>query len=247
VSLVLSRILVVGLVAGFVAGAVLAVVQQFRIAPLIAAAEVYEDAAAEAHAHDAAAAGHDHMQGMAEAAAAWEPAAGLERLGFTLLADLIVAVGFAFVLSGGFAVRQSLSGHVPGAWEGFVWGLAGFAAFALAPALGLPPEPPGMISADIYARQEWWLGTACATVAGIAAIAFGRSWLWRIAGIVLLLAPHLIGAPLRPEGTDAVPASIAAQFVAASLVTTALFWIVLGSFSGWLYARLDRRAPSAPA
>lgn len=239
----LSRILVVGLVAGLVAGAVLAVVQQFKVAPLIAAAEVYEDAAA----HDAPAAGHDHMPGMAAAAPEWEPAAGLERLGFTLLADLVVAVGFAFVLSGGFAVRQTLSGQVPGASEGFVWGLAGFAAFALAPALGLPPEPPGMISADIYARQEWWLGTACATVAGIAAIAFGRSWMWRIAGIVLLLAPHVIGAPLRPEGTDAVPASIAAQFVAASLVTTALFWIVLGSFSGWLYARLDRHAPSTPS
>jgi cobalt transporter subunit CbtA len=241
---VLSRILVVGLVAGLVAGAVLALAQQLKLAPLIAAAEVYEDAAAQAH---DAADGHAAMPGMSAATPAWEPAAGLERLGFTLLADLVVAVGFAFVLSGGFAVRQALSGHVPSAWEGFVWGLAGFAAFALAPALGLPPEPPGMISADIYARQEWWLGTAGATIAGIGAIAFGRNWIWRGAGILLLVAPHIIGAPLRPEGTDAVPASIAAQFVAASLVTTALFWIVLGSFGGWLYARLDGRSPSAAA
>jgi cobalt transporter subunit CbtA len=239
---VLSRILVVGLLAGFVAGAVLAMAQQLKLAPLIAAAEIYEDAAAQVH---DAAAGQAPMPGMSASAPEWEPAAGLERLGFTLLADLVVAVGFAFVLSGGFAVRQALSGHVPSAWEGFVWGLAGFAAFALAPALGLPPEPPGMISADIYSRQEWWLGTAGATIAGIGAIAFGRNWIWRGAGILLLVAPHIIGAPLRPEGADAVPASIAAQFVAASLVTTALFWIVLGSFGGWLYARLDGRSLSA--
>jgi cobalt transporter subunit CbtA len=237
----LSRILVVGLVAGFVAGVALAAAQQFKVVPLIAAAEVYEDAAA-APAHEHAGAEHDH------AAAAepkeWEPAAGLERLAFTLLADLVVAVGFAFALSGGFAVRQALSGHVPTGWEGFIWGLAGFAAFALAPALGLPPEPPGMVAADIYARQAWWLGTALATAAGIGAIAFGRARSWRIAGILLLVAPHVIGAPLRPDGVDAVPANIAAQFVASSLATTALFWIVLGSFGGWLYARLDRRALS---
>ena len=242
----LSRILVVGLVAGFVAGFTLAVIQQFKVAPLIAAAEVYEDAAAQTHDHSAAGANHDHAHAAAAAEPQeWEPAAGLERLAFTLLADLVVAVGFAFVLSGGFAVRQALSGHVPTAWEGFVWGLAGFAAFALAPALGLPPEPPGMVSADMFARQAWWLGTAVATVAGLGAIAFGRGWIWRIAGVLLLVAPHVIGAPLRPEGADAVPASIAAQFVAASLATTALFWIVLGSFGGWLYARIDRRAPSA--
>ena len=78
-----------------------------------------------------------------------------------------------------------------------------------------------------------------ATGFGLAALAWGRATLLRGAGVVLLLAPHLFGAPLPPAGEEAtVPAELAARFAAASLVTAALFWAVLGSASGWLYRRL---------
>src|SRR5262249_36763171 len=151
---------------GFVAGLVLAAVQHVKITPLITAAEIYEDEAAarehaEAHQHDGAAAeSHEH-----EHAAAWEPRAGFERIAFTFLADLVVAIGFGLVLSGSLAMRHAIAGRVPDGGEGLLWGFAGFAAFALAPALGLPPQPPGMVSAAIYSRQAWWIGTAIATCA----------------------------------------------------------------------------------
>jgi cobalt transporter subunit CbtA len=233
----LSRILVVGLVAGFVAGAAMAAVQHFEVTPLIAAAEVYESAAASRDAASTPQAGavHEHEQ-------EWEPAAGFERAALTFLADLIVAIGFGLVLSGGFALRQSFSSRVPDAREGLLWGMAGFAAFALAPALGLPPEPPGMAVADIYARQGWWLGTAAATCGGLGLIAFARGWALRLAGAALLIIPHLVGAPVAPAGHDAVPAAVAAHFVAASLVTAAVFWAVLGPLAGWLYAAMERHA-----
>ena len=230
----LYRILFVGLVAGFVAGLAMAAMQQAKIVPLIAAAEVYEAAA---EPHDAA---MDRGHSMAGEAAEWQPAAGFQRISLTYLADLIVAIGFGLALSGSFAIRQAVSGRVPDAREGLLWGAAGFAAFALAPALGLPPEPPGMVSADIYARQGWWLGTAFATCAGLGLAVFGRAWLARIAGLVLLVLPHLIGAPARPAGNDAVTAAIAAHFVAASLVTSAVFWAVLGLSAGWLYAAMEK-------
>lgn len=236
-----SRILIVGLVAGFIAGLVLAAVQHVKITPLITAAEVYEDeAAAHAHTHDGAAA----AGGAAEAhehETAWEPRAGAERTAFTFLADLIVAVGFGLVLSGSLAVRHAVAGHVPDGSEGLLWGFAGFAAFSLAPALGLPPQPPGMVAAAIYSRQAWWIGTAIATCAGLGLMVFCRHWALRAAGLVLLILPHLIGAPVRPPGDDAVTADIAARFVAASLVTSAVFWSVLGAVSGWLYAALEKR------
>ena len=38
-------------------------------------------------------------------------------------------------------------------------------AMELAPALGLPPEPPGLPVADVGARQLWWILTAGATAA----------------------------------------------------------------------------------
>jgi cobalt transporter subunit CbtA len=237
---VLYRIFFVGLVAGCLAALAMAAVQQVKIIPLIAAAEVYESAA-EPH-------GAAMEHGAAAQAAEWEPKAGLQRVSLTFLADLILAIGFGLALSGSFAIRQAFSAHVPDAREGLLWGIAGFAAFALAPALGLPPEPPGMISADIYARQGWWLGTAFATCAGLGLAVFARAWAWRIAGLVVLVVPHLIGAPARPPGEDAVTAAIAAHFVAASLVTAAVFWVVLGLAAGWLYAAMEKqRLTAAPS
>lgn len=235
-----SRILIVGLVAGFVAGLVLAVVQHVKITPLITAAEVYEEAAA-AREHDATA--HEHAAGQEahEHETAWEPHAGFERIAFTFLADLIVAVGFGLFLSGAFAVRQAFTGRAPEGSEGLLWGFAGFAAFSLAPSLGLPPQPPGMVSAAIFSRQAWWLGTAVATCVGLGLMVFCRHWALRLTGLALLVLPHVIGAPPRPSGNDAVSADIAAQFVAASLVTSAIFWSVLGAVSGWLYVTLERR------
>jgi cobalt transporter subunit CbtA len=224
----MQRILAAGLLAGFLAGLVLSAVHWVRIDPLIAAAEVYEEAAAHhaatAHAHDAQ---------------AWEPE-GLARPALTFLANLVIAVGFGLLLSGAFALREAASGKRPDAREGLLWGLGGFAAFALAPAAGLPPVPPGMIGGDIIARQAWWLGTAIATAGGLALLVFPRRHLWRGLGAVLILAPHLLGVPVPPPGTDAVPAAIATQFVAASLVAAALFWLTLGGVGGWLYARFAR-------
>ncbi len=223
----LGRVFAAGLIAGCVAGLVLFAVHVVRIDPLIAAAEVYEDAATAQH--------KDHA--MAEHA--WEPE-GWARPAFTFLANLVIGAGFGLVLSGAFALRQAASGQGPNAREGVLWGIAGFAAFALAPAAGLPPIPPGMVVADIYARQEWWLATAIATAAGLALIAFARRpWGW-IAAAALIILPQLIGPPARPAGADVVPPDIVANFVAASLVGAALFWLTLGGVGGWLYAAWAR-------
>jgi cobalt transporter subunit CbtA len=163
----------------------------------------------------------------------------LAGIGAGLLAALVVSLvvvgtGFGLVLVAAFALR----GEAPGLRRGAVWGLLGFVAFALSPALGLPPELPGSAAAELSTRQLWWLGAVAVTAAGLWLLAFGgrRAWL----GLLLLPLPHLIGAP-RPDGHGGmVPAELAAQFVAASLVTSAIFWAVLGSAAGWLAARLAR-------
>ena len=230
----MRRILVAALAAGCIAGLFAFAVQHARLTPLILAAETYEDRAAE-HQPGAPAAG--------EHASAWEPANGLERTLYTALADVIVGVGYALLLVGAFVLR----GAPVDAWRGLAWGAAGFAVFSLAPALGLPPELPGSHSADLFARQEWWLGTAAATAVGAALLAFARAPLLRVAGVVVLALPHLIGAPQPPQIGGPVPPELAAAFTAASLATTALFWLVLGALSGAIYARLGRRpAQSSP-
>ncbi|HZT50701.1 MAG TPA: CbtA family protein [Stellaceae bacterium] len=221
------RIFATGLIAGLLAGLVLSALHWARIDPLIARAEVYESAAVEP-AHSA------HAQ-------AWEPE-GWQRPALTFLANLVIATGFGLMLSGAFAVRQTASGKAPDAREGLLWGIGGFAAFALAPAVGLPPVPPGMAGAAILARQGWWLATAIATASGLLLLVFPRGWAWRVAGAGLILAPHVVGAPEPPPGGDAVPAAIAAQFTTLSLAAAALFWLTLGGIGGWLYARLEPEA-----
>ncbi len=234
------RIFVVAIVAGIVAGGFVTIVQAVKIWPLIAAAEVYEKAG-EAATVSGEHAGHDH--GTASAAASdWEPADGPERILLTLLANLLVAVGFGLLLSAGFALRDAYGGTPANVASGVCWGMAGFAAFQLAPAFGLPPEPPGAVAAELLARQSWWAATALATASGIALIVFVERKVWKLVGIAAAAVPHIVGAPLPEHAGGSAPPELAAQFVAVSLVTAALFWLVLGGFGGWLYGRLSRSA-----
>ncbi len=222
------------LAAGAIAGLFMWAVQAAKVVPLILHAEVYEQQGEAAHAavHSSeAAVPHSH-----EGDDAWEPADGFERQAFTLLADLIVGMGFAFLLVGAIALR---GGEIT--WrQGVAWGLAGFAAFYAGPSLGLPPELPGMVAADLPDRQIWWIGTAVATAGGLALAIFGRRLLPVAAGVALVLLPHVIGAPGPVPESGPLPATLAAEFAVASLVTVQLFWIVLGGLSGYFYDRFGR-------
>ena len=226
-----QRIFFAVLLAGLISGAVLAAIQAWRVTPLILAAEVYESAEP-AHEHDAVAAVPEHHHD----AAAWAPADGFERTGLTVLADILTALGFAFIL----AAVSVLTGIPVTAANGVIWGLCGFLVFQLLPAFGLPPELPGMPAAPLVARQIWWWGTALATATALFGIIKFRSWPAVAIGAVLLLLPHVIGAPAIPEEASSVPAHLATSFAASALTASAAFWLVLGPAYGWLSERLAR-------
>lgn len=239
----IGRILLAAIAAGFVAGIFVSGVQMLRVTPLIIAAEAFESGAApEAHAHDHASAetataepdGHSHDHGED----AWMPADGIERTAFTVLSNVLTGAGFALLLAAAITVR----GREVDWRRGALWGAGGYLAFSLMPAFGLPPELPGMYAADLVDRQIWWLATAAATIAGLMLIAFSDKLPLALAGAAILIAPHIIGAP-HPDGFGGgVPAEMVAQFVAASLVTTCLFWLVLGALTGHLLGKASRTA-----
>ncbi|HVP46403.1 MAG TPA: CbtA family protein [Bryobacteraceae bacterium] len=204
---------------GALAGLVLFAVQHFTVIPLIETAETYEAAA-------------EHS-GMSHEAEGWQPANGWERTSFTALTTVLTSMGFAAILFGSLA----LTGTRVNARRGALWGLAAFACFNLAPALGLPPQPPGTAVAGLYERQVWWAGTAVATAAGLYLLAGrGRTWLVRLGGLICLSLPHLVGAPAA-SGQSAVPAQLVHRFAMASLATNALFWLMLGTAGGFLFQR----------
>jgi len=228
------NIVLLAAIVGAIAGIGMTIAQQVTTVPLILKAEVFEQAeeakAPPAHAHDseaASAAEHEHGEG-------WAPQDGFERTAFTLGANVLTGIGFALLL---IAVSE-LSGGIVDWRQGVLWGLAAFAVFTLAPGLGLPPELPAMPAAELGARQVWWAATAFSTAAGIALLVYGRSVLAAIAGATLLVAPHLAGAP-QPLGHDSrIPETLHHSFVVAVVMTTLVFFMLLGGLTGYFRRRL---------
>ncbi len=236
------------LLAGVAAGLFAWALQAVRVVPIILEAETFEVAAERAGArqdgHDdgAAHSGHDHVAAAAEAGAAWAPEGGLERTVFTILANVLVGVGFGLLLAAAFALRGGADWYL-----GLMWGLGGFVTFTLAPAIGLPPEIPGAVAADLFARQVWWLGTALATGTGFALLFLVRRLGAAALGAALIALPHLIGAPAPGEHGGFAPDELARDFVVATLVTDFLFWLLLGGLTGFFFGKLmtvDVRVPA---
>ena len=235
----IGRVVLAALLAGIAAGFIMGAIQHLRLTPFIIAAENVEAAGASGHAHahaapEAGAATEPHSHGEHDHGHAhdhgegWAPADGWQRTLATTLTAVMAGAGFAAVL----AAISLVSGLPITPQNGLVWGVCGFLAVTLAPAVGLPPELPGMPGGDLVARQVWWIGTIAATAAGIFLIAT-RSEAWAIAlAIVLIGLPHIIGAPAAVHGESAVPPALAASFAANAIAANAIFWLLIGQFLG---------------
>ncbi len=229
-----SRIAVSALFAGFLAGVVAALLQLAFVQPVLLHAELYESGTLN-HFGDGGAG-----NGGAGATAA-VPGIDLERDGLSVLFTALTYTGFAFLLVAAMALAEDRGWRVT-VRQGLVWGVAGFLAFQLAPALGAPPELPGSAAAEIDLRQIWWFGTVGATAAGLALIAFGRGWALRAVAAALLLAPHLIGAPHPDEFIGPAPPELASLFAARALGVGLVAWAVLGLLAAYFWLREARRA-----
>ncbi len=258
----ITRALQTVLLTGFVAGIFYTGAQMLRVTPLILEAEKYEmGETAILHSHQSSAITHEHgLNGVPlevhqkistlhetqpvaydhegvvhfHSSESWAPRDGTERTFYTAVSNIVTAIAFSLMIVAVFLLR----GKSVDMSSGILWGAAGFSVFALAPALGLPPELPGMTAAGLESRQAWWIGTVIATAIGIGFFTESKSILPKIAAPAILAAPHLIGAPHPFLFESSLPAELSAQFAVASLVTSAFFWLVLGTTSGYFYKKL---------
>lgn len=250
----IRRLFFAAIAAGVLAGVIISAVYQVTTVPIILHAETYENAAAQkaslAWGPRPARFGIEQPQARSPVLRpahdtpthgdqpAWAPDDGIERIFHTTVTTVLTGVGFALLLVAGMALR----GDPVDARRGVLWGAGGFVAFTLAPAIGLPPEIPGAAPADLVARQGWWIAAAVTAAGGLWLLVYSEALALKIAGVVVALLPHVVGAP-HPLvlGTGGAPAELAAQYVATSIVVSALFWAMLGGFAGHFFGR------SAPA
>lgn len=223
--------LTVALLAGISAGLVNWGAHMLGTTPLILQAEVYEKAGEAAASSESTteASGTEHHHD----AETWEPADGWERNLFTLGADMVTGVGYAFLLTAAIVIFGKGAD-----WRrGILWGLAGFACFSLAPGLGLPPELPGTEAAPLAARQVWWIGTVAATAGGLFAAVRLRNVYGYAIAVVLIALPHIIGAP-KPEAAGGLaPEELERKFVLIAIGSSLVFWLVLGVLTGAFFKR----------
>ncbi|TAJ30627.1 CbtA family protein [Bosea sp. (in: a-proteobacteria)] len=244
-----TRVLTVSLLAGLLAGLVIAALQHVTTTPLILKAERYESALAAPPAPHAALTGGARIilahSGTDHAAGAehdeWKPADGLQRLLFTSATTIGTAIGFAALLLAGMIA----AGDAIDPRRALIWGACGFLAFGLAPGMGLAPELPGAASAALQERQIWWLGTVAATGTGLFLfLRHEAPWL-KLLAVALILLPHLVGAPHAPTPESKVPAELAAHFTSLSLGIQAALWLATAFAVGTLWPRMDRRMAAA--
>ncbi len=230
------------LIAGIAAGLIAALLHFAFVQDLILLGEQYETGAlvhfgaagsvVSEHSHDAPEnanadapeADHDHDH------AAMGERSPFERNALTVMFLVIVYVAYGFLLVAGFGLAEAF-GRKIGPQVGLLWGIAGFAVFQLAPAMGLAPELPGTIAADLGARQIWWWLTAACTATGLGLLGYGRHWaMFALAG-AFLVVPHIIGAPEAKGFSGMAPTEVGAMFSAHVLGTALVVWACLGWFA----------------
>lgn len=239
----LKRLVFSSVISGIVVGLLISALQSFTVIPMILNAETFEsspsapvEAQGNAHSHDHGSneGSHDHGGGHHHGADEWAPEDGVERTFYTAITNILAAIGFALLLATCFMFRNNIDWR-----KGILWGLGGFAAFQLAPSLGLPPELPGTEAAAVEARQIWWIATAIATAMGLLLLALAKGILFKVSGILLIVIPQLVGAPQSLEHSALAPESLITQFIITTTIIGAVFWILLGAATAYTHKKLS--------
>ena len=223
-----KNLFVSAICAGIVAGLIAALLQFIFVIPVLLEGELFETGARLHFGNDGSPQSDRGVPGFGDD---WG------RHSMTVAFNIITYTGYGLILAAMISYA-ALKGSIIPSRQGVIWGLCGFIAVQLAPAIGLPPELPGTLAAEIGPRQMWWLGTIVATAIGMGLIAFGRSYL-PLCGIAIILIPHLVGAPHLDAFFGVAPPELAAEFATLSLGTSAAGWAVLGYVVAEVLRRLE--------
>ena len=216
-----TRILTSALIAGASAGFIAAVLQLAFVQPVLLQAELFESGTL------------SFAPGME-----WPEVPftfDAQRDGLSILFTMLIYSGYGLILVALMSLADERFPSVT-ARSGLIWGVCGFITVHMAPGFSLAPEVPGVSAADVTDRQIWWFATVIAAGIALWLIAFGKSWVvWSVA-LLLLLLPHIVGAPEPDTVSGPVPPEIAALFASRALGVGFAAWVLLGMIAGALWA-----------
>lgn len=250
-AVLLRRLIWLALVAAVLVGTAHWLLVQWQAAPIIFAAEAMEDRKVSAALNVPSGHAHGHQYGSAASGDShvhepWKPADGLERSAWTWMASVLLQFGLALglLVAIAFASRKESAAAAP-MRTSLVLAAAGFFCLFAWPALGLPPEIPGMDAARLGSRQAWWaLGAGCAVSAVASAVLLRASWRWVMAvtllGIPFVVeAPHIASDPFVSfdESTATQLRLLAHRFVWVTVGLSLIQWVLLGLTCGVLAQR----------
>lgn len=228
-----ARLLISGLFAGAAAGLITGLLQLYFVQPVLLHAELYEGGELVHFGANKATTAHPELPGF-----------DALRDGLSLVFTMLIYTGYAMVLLALMSIAEDRGAWIDGR-TGILWGVAGFVAFQLAPGFSLAPEVPGVAAADVGPRQVWWFATAGAAGIALWLIAFTKGWTFWGTAIILLLAPHVIGAPEPDVFLGPVPTEIGALFAARAFGVGLAAWVLLGCFAGYFWQREGAHADTA--
>ena len=230
-----TRILTSALFAGAAAGLITALLQLYFVQPVLLHAELYE--------------GGDLIHfGSESTVSAFPELPGFDavRDGLSIVFTMLIYSGYAFIVLALMSQAEDRGATINGR-TGLLWGLAGFVAVHFAPGFSLAPDVPGVAAADVTARQIWWFATVIAAAIAMWLIAFGNGSVAWAGAAILLLAPHVVGAPEPSVFTGPVPTEIGALFAARAFGVGMAAWVLLGCFAGFFWSREGQRTPAGQA
>lgn len=218
----LYRIFAAAVAAGMIAAALISILQANTTGPMILMAETFELPP------------ELYGPGGSEV----DVGAAIQRSIFTFLANAVTTIAFALILIVGLTFGETK----PDRTKGLMIAAIGFASFSLAPAMGMPPKLPGMPVGDLELRQFWWISTALITLAGMVCLFVQKKIPLQVLGAVLLIAPHVWGAPLPDDMDSDVPATLAATFAANAIAMSAILWATLGATAPYFYEKFKAKS-----
>ena len=220
------RILTIALFAGFIAGVISAAMQIIFLQPILLHAELYEDGTL------------THFGNSSVSGSYLNITFDFQRNALSVLFSALIYTGYAFILTSLLAYASSLNLKIDNI-RAILFGICGFVTVQLSPAFGLPPELPGVAAAELMPRQIWWFFCVISTGLGFWIIAFGGKLIFIVIGVILLLTPHIIGAPQPLIFVGPTPPELASHFASRALTIGLVTWSSLGFLTGYFWRKED--------